>query len=181
MREFTQNRRDFIKTVGAGAAALALTGNINSCGSPPAKRPNILYLMTDQHRYDFLGCTGGSFIKTPNFDKIAGDGVKFTNAYSSTPTCTPARAALLTGKAPWNHGMLGYGRIPEHYDFELPQALRDAGDKTAQMLDFEFIEALEYGMPPACGHGFSERLFSFLMDKPARECQIFPLMRPKKK
>lgn len=56
--------------------------------------------------------------------------------------------------------------------------LRDAGDEEAQMTDGEFVEALEYGMPPTCGFGLSERLFSFLMDKPVRECQTFPFMRP---
>lgn len=56
--------------------------------------------------------------------------------------------------------------------------LREGGDEEAQMMDGEFIEALEYGMPPTCGFGLSERLFSFLMDKPVRECQTFPFMRP---
>ena len=59
------------------------------------------------------------------------------------------------------------------------QALREAGDEEAQMADMEFVEALEYGMPPAFGFGVSERLFSFLMDIDVREGQIFPLMRPK--
>lgn len=57
--------------------------------------------------------------------------------------------------------------------------LREGGDEEAQMMDGEFVEALEYGMPPTCGFGLSERLFSFLVDKPVRECQIFPFMRPK--
>jgi len=57
--------------------------------------------------------------------------------------------------------------------------LREAGDEEAQMTDNDFVEALEYGMPPTCGFGVSERLFSFLSDKPIRETQIFPLMRPK--
>jgi lysyl-tRNA synthetase class 2 len=57
--------------------------------------------------------------------------------------------------------------------------LREGGDEEAQMMDGEFVEALEYGMPPTCGFGLSERLFSFLADKPIRECQIFPFMRPK--
>lgn len=59
--------------------------------------------------------------------------------------------------------------------------LREAGDEEAQMNDSDFVTALEHGMPPTCGFGFSERLFSFLMDKPARETQIFPLMRPHNK
>jgi lysyl-tRNA synthetase class 2 len=77
----------------------------------------------------------------------------------------------------------GYSELNDPIDqrerFERQQALRDAGDKEAQMADMEFVEALEYGMPPTAGHGFSERLFSFLMDKPIRETQIFPLMKPR--
>lgn len=63
--------------------------------------------------------------------------------------------------------------------FEHQQALRDAGDDEAQMADMEFVEALEHGMPPAFGFGLSERLFSFLMDKPVRETQLFPLLKPR--
>ncbi|MCX6717949.1 MAG: hypothetical protein NTU76_04755 [Candidatus Taylorbacteria bacterium] len=57
--------------------------------------------------------------------------------------------------------------------------LRDEGDEEAQMMDGDFVEALEYGMPPTFGFGMSERLFWFFMDKPGRECQIFPFMRPR--
>jgi lysyl-tRNA synthetase class 2 len=57
--------------------------------------------------------------------------------------------------------------------------MREAGDAEAQMQDLDFVEALEYGMPPTSGFGVSERLFSFLMDKPIRECVLFPLLRPK--
>jgi lysyl-tRNA synthetase, class II len=76
----------------------------------------------------------------------------------------------------------GYSELNDPIDqrerFENQQKLRDAGDEEAQMADYDFVEAMEYGMPPTCGHGFSERLFSFLMDKPIKECQIFPLMKP---
>ena len=61
--------------------------------------------------------------------------------------------------------------------FMSQQALRDAGDDEAQMADLEYVEAMEYGMPPAFGFGISERLFSFLEGKTVREAQIFPLMR----
>lgn len=63
--------------------------------------------------------------------------------------------------------------------FKRQQALRDAGDDEAQMADSDFIEALEYGMPPAFGFGVSERLFSFLEGVSVREAQIFPLLRPR--
>lgn len=77
----------------------------------------------------------------------------------------------------------GYSELNDPIDqaqrFAEQQKLREAGDDEAQMFDHDFVEALEYGMPPTCGFGVSERLFSFLVGKPARECQIFPLMKPK--
>jgi len=77
----------------------------------------------------------------------------------------------------------GYSELNDPIDqmerFSKQAKLREAGDKEAHMPDGEFIEALEYGMPPTCGHGFSERLFSFLMNKPIRECQTFPFMKPR--
>ena len=77
----------------------------------------------------------------------------------------------------------GYSELNDPIDqaerFAEQQKLRDKGDDEAQRFDKDFVEALEHGMPPTCGFGVSERLFSFLMDKPSRECQIFPLMRPK--
>ncbi len=63
--------------------------------------------------------------------------------------------------------------------FDLQQELIERGDEEAMMPDFEFVEMLEHGMPPACGFGFGERLFAILEDKPIRETQLFPLMRPK--
>lgn len=78
----------------------------------------------------------------------------------------------------------GYSELNNPLDqeerFKEQQKLREAGDEEAQEHDYDFVEALEYGMPPTCGFGVSERLFSFLMNKSGRECQIFPLMRPKK-
>lgn len=79
----------------------------------------------------------------------------------------------------------GYSELNDPVDqakrFKEQQKLRDAGDDEAQMYNHEFVEALEYGMPPTCGFGMSERVFSFLMNKTMRECQIFPLVKPKAK
>ena len=69
--------------------------------------------------------------------------------------------------------------IDQRERFEAQMKLREAGDAEAQMIDDDFIEALEYGMPNAFGLGFSERLFSFFMDKSIRECVIFPPMKSK--
>ena len=69
--------------------------------------------------------------------------------------------------------------IEQRARFELQQNLIDHGDEEAMMPDWEFVEMLEHGMPPACGFGFGERLFAILEDKPLRDVQLFPLIRPK--
>ena len=70
--------------------------------------------------------------------------------------------------------------IDQRERFEEQAQLRKKGDKEAQRLDEDFLEALEYGMPPAAGFGMSERLFAVLMDKSVRETTFFPLMKHKK-
>ncbi len=77
----------------------------------------------------------------------------------------------------------GYSELNDPIDqaerFKEQQELREKGDEEAQMYDKDFVEALEYGMPPTCGFGMSERVFSFFANKSMRECQLFPLMKPK--
>lgn len=98
---------------------------------------------------------------------------------TTNPELTERFHVLIAGSELGN----GYSELNDPIDqaerFRKQQALRDAGDDEAQMHDQDFVEALEYGMPPTCGFGMSERVFSFLMNKTARECQIFPLMKPK--
>ncbi len=77
----------------------------------------------------------------------------------------------------------GYSELNDPLDqrkrFEVQQKLLEGGDEEAMMADWEFVEMLEHGMPPTCGFGFGERLFAFFMDKPIRETQYFPLVKPK--
>src|SRR5699024_8948547 len=68
---------------------------------------NVLFLMTDQHRVDTLGCYGGVPANTPALDSLAARGTLFERAYTPTAICTPARASLLTGQYPFEHGMVG--------------------------------------------------------------------------
>jgi arylsulfatase len=96
-------------------------------GQTAEKKTNILFLMADQFRGDCLGADGNRAIHTPHLDRLAVEGARFRCAYSSTPSCTPARAAILTGLSPWHHGMLGYGRVARQYPRELPRMLADAG------------------------------------------------------
>lgn len=111
-------------------ALVVSTGGSSHGNANKATRPNILFLMADQMRADMMGCAGNPVVKTPNLDWLAARGVRFRNAFSSTPTCTPARAAILTGLSPWYHGMLGYGVIASRYEVEMPRTLTDGGYNT---------------------------------------------------
>ena len=69
-------------------------------------KPNIILITTDQQRGDCLGCDGHPVVETPYLDELAEDGARFKHAYTSVPSCTPARAGILTGMDQWNHGRL---------------------------------------------------------------------------
>lgn len=95
---------------------------------------NILMLMTDQHRVDTLGCYGNPICRTPTIDAIAATGTRFDQWYTPTAICTPARASLFTGYAPFRHKLLANQERNVGYIEDLPadqwtfsQALRDAG------------------------------------------------------
>ena len=66
-----------------------------------AKRPNILFCISDDQSYDHTGANGDPIVKTPAFDKIAREGIRFTHAFCDAPTCGPSRSAILTGQHIW--------------------------------------------------------------------------------
>lgn len=103
-----------------------------------------------------------------------------SKARTDNPMLTERFQPLLAGSEVGN----GFSELNDPIDqrerFELQEKLIDRGDKEAMMPEWEFVEMLEHGMPPTCGFGFGERLFAFLVDKPIRETQLFPLMKPKK-
>ena len=68
--------------------------------------PNIVLFLTDQLRRDALGCYGNSICQTPYLDRLAQDGIRFENAFTTSPVCSPARASLMTGLYPHNHGVM---------------------------------------------------------------------------
>ena len=69
------------------------------------KHPNIVFILTDDQGYWALGCNGNDEIITPNIDKLAEEGARFENFYCASPVCSPARASLLTGRIPSQHGV----------------------------------------------------------------------------
>jgi len=98
------SRRSFLKTVGLGAAALASPGCLNAvqrfAAGAPAEKPNFVIIFADDQGYQDMGCFNAPLIETPNLDRMAAEGVRFTDFYSAAPSCTPSRAALMTGCYP---------------------------------------------------------------------------------
>lgn len=100
-------------------------------GERKMNKPNVVLIMVDQMRFDCLSAAGHPVVETPNIDQLAHEGVRFTNAYSATPTCIPARAAVLTGMSQRSHGRVGYQeRIPWNYLHMLPGEMSNAGYHT---------------------------------------------------
>lgn len=90
-------------------------------------RPNILFICVDQWRADCLGFTGHPTVETPHLDRLAHESINFTQAYTATPSCVPARAAIMTGLMPRHHGFVGYNdRVDWHYDVTMAGLLAEA-------------------------------------------------------
>ncbi len=131
--------------------ALALALWARSAADAP---PHLLLIVSDQLRRDAVSAfspstRGPDGPLTPNIDSIARDGVRFTAAYSSTPTCTPARLAMLTGRSPWFHGMLGYKAA-------IPRALPPSFVRMAEALGTSGFATAAFGKLHYSGiaHGF---------------------------
>lgn len=96
-------------------------------------RPNVLYVMTDQHRADWLGCAGHPVVKTPNIDSLASRGTRFTEFHVTTPVCMPNRGAIFTGRYPSVNGLRHNGLpLPANAN-TFTDVLREAGYHTASI------------------------------------------------
>ena len=121
-------RRQFL--VGTGAAALSLPF-INLGETCAEERPNFVFILTDDQRYDAMSCAGHPFLHTPNMDRIAKEGAHLKNTFVTTSLCSPSRACFLTGKNARSHGIKN-NKTPLGDDtMTFPRALQQAGYETA--------------------------------------------------
>ena len=105
------DRRRFLTTVAGGALACRLTAQTS-------QKPNIVFIYADDVGYGDLSCYGASRVRTPNLDRLAAGGVRFSNAHSSSATCTPSRYTLLTGEYAWRKQ--GTGVLPGDANLIIP-------------------------------------------------------------
>ena len=148
-------RRDFLKKIGAsavaGMATSSLAGIQTYCRIRPKERPHIILITIDDLGWKDLGCMGSSFYETPHIDRLAEEGVVFTNAYAPAANCAPSRASYLTGQYTARHGIYtvnsserGESRTRKFIPIEnrtvlddgqrtIPEELKEAGYVTAHI------------------------------------------------
>jgi N-acetylglucosamine-6-sulfatase len=109
------------------ASALTFAGT-----AAAVERPNIVFILVDDLRWDDLGCTGHPFVKTPHIDRIAREGVLFRNAFATTPLCSPSRGSFLTGQYAHTHGIVDNidRSAASHKLVTFPRLLHNAGYET---------------------------------------------------
>jgi arylsulfatase A len=114
MNKNHHSRRNFLKAMGVGATILATQRCTRISGANTGKtsegRPNIIFILADDLGWTELGCYGNKFNETPSLDKLAGEGMRFSEAYAAAPVCSPYRAALMTGQYPARVGITDYLR-----------------------------------------------------------------------
>jgi N-acetylglucosamine-6-sulfatase len=121
----TTTRRNFLKA--------ATGGPFIQTSRAASRRPNFVFMLTDDQSYSTLSCTGSAFMKTPNIDRLAKEGALFTNAFVAMSLCAPSRACNLTGLYPQANGIYN-NQIRFNQELQtLPRLLHDSGWRTAHI------------------------------------------------
>jgi len=103
-------RREFLQSTAVGASALVAGAALGAEPKRGAKRPNVLFIMTDQLGLDAIGAHGCPDVKTPHMDRLIARGTTFIESHSTNPVCSPARSSLLTGRMPVETGVISNSR-----------------------------------------------------------------------
>ena len=132
-------------------------------------QPNLLFIYADQHRADVMGCAGNDIVVTPHLDRLASEGVRFDQTWTESPICQPARASLLTGRYPNDHGVLGNfsGNCQPEWD-TFPRRLQQAGYTTASIGKTHFSSwpmAVEPGTPAPTDEWISSFGFDHVVEE----------------
>ncbi len=125
-------RRDFLKKWCLGTAGVMIQGNRSELlGASETEHPNILFILSDDHADRAMSCYGSKVNETRNLDRIANEGMRFTNAYVTMSLCAPSRASILTGTYPHINGQVTIGRLFNGNQVTFPKLLKAGGYQMA--------------------------------------------------
>jgi arylsulfatase A-like enzyme len=125
-------RRNFMKTMGLGVTGLAITGTLNACQRDEAK-PNIIFIMSDDHAAQAMSCYGSKINQTPNLDRLAEEGMRLDNCFCTNGICAPSRAVILTGKHSHLNGIIDNRLSFDGSQQTFPKILQQVGYTTAMI------------------------------------------------
>jgi N-sulfoglucosamine sulfohydrolase len=125
-----QSRRKFIQTIGIGVLGIGSSG-LWGCVKAVRERPNIILIIGDDISVDDFGCYGHPYIRTPNIDNIAANGIRFTNTFLTASSCSPSRCSIITGRYPHNTGAAELHTPLPAEQLPFPLLLKEAGYFTA--------------------------------------------------
>ena len=128
---------------------LGLVGLVSTSGLPgalhaapaAAPKPNILFIMVDEMKWNVMSCAGHPLVKTPNLDRLAREGTRFATAYTVAPICTPSRYSFFTSRYAHVHGATDNSTPTREPQVMLPAILKHAGYQTALSGKLHFIPA----------------------------------------
>ncbi len=188
-------RRDFLKrsSCNIGAAMMAAgMGFGTAVPSSTANRPNIIFILTDDQRWDTMGCAGNPIIQTPVMDSLAKNGIRFDKAFVTSPACAPSRATIYTGlyerTHDWTFGRQHLAKV--YTDTSFPVHLRNAGYRTGivgkwdtrtedndarkKMFDYEYLNNWPYfkeidGKQVHLTNVFGDKAVQFIQDSKSEQ------------
>jgi len=155
-----RTRREFLKTVALGATGVGAASLVSGCASLAPKgssrrKPNIIFILADDLGYGDLGCYGQQAIRTPNIDKMAAEGMIFTDHYAGSTVCAPSRCCLMTGKHTGHALIRANGRVPlPPSEVTVAELLKRAGYTTGIIGKWGLGEPETTGIPNRQGFDY---------------------------
>ncbi len=166
------SRRDFLRRAGVGMTGLMLPGLLRSVAgasdSPESTRPNFVIMIADDQGWNDAGCYGHPHIRTPNIDRLAAEGLKFTSAFLTCSSCSPTRCSIMTGRYPHSTGAMELHQPLPADQVVFPGLLKKAGYYTASAGKWHLGEPTKANFDTVVGGGPSgcERWVETLRNRP---------------